>query len=486
MLYREEAITANPLKFDTTPPRVLRSVPSKKANRLRVSWFILGMLFGLSSAALVNVITSGSDSTEQLADSPLADGTSHARSAGHRAQTAGDSTNVEAEAENPTHFVLTVNKGDTLSDMLTRKGVNYLEAHNIITALRKEYNPRRLVVGQEVELQLNEGKQIGADSTDYDVSSLRIRITPVETLELRQQGKDNFSIETQQAELSTELSGGGGTIKTSLYQTGIDSGVPPAILGTLINAYSYDVDFQREIRQGDSFNVVFERMKTEEDVTAGYGRMLYATLTLGGSEKRIYHYTRKDGSTGYYDENGHSVRKGLLRTPINGARLSSGFGMRRHPVLGYGKMHKGVDFAAPTGTPIYAAGDGVVDYSGRRGSFGNYVRIRHNGQYATAYAHMSRISGKARKGARVKQGQVIGYVGTTGRSTGPHLHYEVLNQGTQVNPKSVKFAGGEKLGGRELASFRESIKQIDLIASRIIDGEAALAKADIDSGKSRN
>jgi murein DD-endopeptidase MepM/ murein hydrolase activator NlpD len=329
-----------------------------------------------------------------------------------------------------------------------------------------------------VELQLNESK-LGSAASDFDVASLRIKLTPIETLELKQTQKDSFSINTLQAELTTELSSGGGVIKTSLYQTGIDSGVPPAILGTLINAYSYDVDFQREIRQGDSFNVVFEKMKTEDDVTAGYGKMLYATLTLGGHEKKIYQFTRPGGAEGYYDENGQSVRKALLRTPINGARLSSGFGMRHHPVLGYGKMHKGVDFAAARGTPIYAAGDGTIDYAGRRGSYGNYVRIRHNGQYSTAYAHMNKIAAKSRKGARVKQGEVIGYVGTTGRSTGPHLHYEVLEHGKQINPKSAKFPTGHKLAGRELASFKENIKQVELIASRMIKGESALAKVDL-------
>lgn len=469
-MYRQVAPEENPLTFDASR-RAPRGVSPKKAKRLRIAWFVLGSMFGaLCTSGIHWLITD--DVTGQLASGETIE----------EAIEQAESNNAEAEATAAavqkadlppqTHFTMEVSSGDTLMDMLTRKGVEYQEAHNLIAALRKEYNPRRLVVGQELELQLTEAES----AADYAVDSLRIRLTPVETLELRQTAKDDFALKTLKAELSTELAGGGGVINSSLYQTGVDSGVPPVILGTLINAYSYDVDFQREIRSGDQFNVVFERLKTDDDITAGYGKLLYATLTLGGEEKRIYLFTRKNGDEDYYDENGQSVRKALLRTPVNGARLSSGFGMRRHPVLGYGKMHKGVDFAAPTGTPIYAAGDGTVEYAARYGSFGNYVRIRHTNEYKTAYAHMHRIA--AKKGARVKQGQVIGYVGTTGRSTGPHLHYEVHSNGKAVNPKNIKFPTGHKLKGNELASFRENTKQIDLIAARLIKGESQLAKAD--------
>lgn len=471
-MYRQVAIAENPLAFDTPVQRVSRSLPSKKAKRLRIAWFVLGTLFGMACTSGMHWLLSGNDAPQLAQHESVEDAKADAE-ANNAVAAAEKAALAKADTPAPRHFTLTVDKGDTLMDMLTRKGLAYMEAYNVIEALRKEYNPRRLVVGQEVELQLT-GNASGESA--YALESLRIRLTPVETLELKQTGKDDFSIATHEAELDTQLASGGGIIRSSLYQTGVDTGVPPAILGTLINAYSYDVDFQREIRSGDQFNVVFEQLKTEDDITAGYGRLLYATLTLGGSEKRIYHFTRKNGEEGFYDQSGQSVRKALLRTPVNGARLSSGFGMRRHPVLGYGKMHKGVDFAAPTGTPIYAAGDGTVEYASRYGSFGNYVRIRHNNQYKTAYAHMHRIA--AKKGTRVKQGEVIGYVGTTGRSTGPHLHYEVHSNGKQINPKNVKFPTGHALAGTELANFRENIKQIDLIASRLIEGEAHLARAE--------
>lgn len=469
-MYRQVAPEENPLTFDASR-RAPRGVSPKKAKRLRIAWFVLGSMFGALCTSGIHWLATD-DRTGQLASGETVEEAIEQAESNNAEAKATAAAVEQADLPPQTHFTMEVSSGDTLMDMLTRKGVEYQEAHNLITALRKEYNPRRLVVGQELELQLTEAES----AADYAVDSLRIRLTPVETLELRQTAKDDFALKTMKAELNTELAGGGGVINSSLYQTGVDSGVPPVILGTLINAYSYDVDFQREIRSGDQFNVVFERLKTEDDITAGYGKLLYATLTLGGDEKRIYHFTRQNGDEGYYDESGQSVRKALLRTPVNGARLSSGFGMRRHPVLGYGKMHKGVDFAAPTGTPIYAAGDGTVEYAARFGSFGNYVRIRHNNQYKTAYAHMHRIA--AKKGARVKQGQVIGYVGTTGRSTGPHLHYEVHANGKAINPKNVKFPTGHKLKGSELASFRESTKQIDLIAARLIKGESQLAKAD--------
>lgn len=451
-----------------------RGVPHKKAKRLRIAWFILGTLFGMSCTSGMHWLLSNHAGQDMARQETSAASTSAKKQAAapKKAPTAKPVAS-RPEPPAPTHLSLKVNKGDTLMDMLTRNGLAYVEAHNVIAALRKEYDPRRLVVGQQVEMHLT-GKQSG--DMEYALESLRIRMSPVETLALQQTAKDRFRINTEKAKLDTHLSSGGGTIRSSLYQTGVDTGVPPAILGTLINAYSYDVDFQREIRSGDQFNVVFEELKTEDDSTAGYGRLLYATLTLGGAEKRLYHFTRENGEEGFYDSTGQSVRKALLRTPINGARLSSGFGMRHHPVLGYGKMHKGVDFAAPTGTPIYAAGDGTIDYASRHGSYGNYVRIRHNNQYATAYAHMHRISVK--KGQRVKQGDVIGTVGTTGRSTGPHLHYEVLSHGNQVNPKDIKFPTGHTLQGTELAMFRENIKQIDLIASRLIDGESHIAQAE--------
>lgn len=443
----------------TKKPTVSRTLPFKKAKRLRVSWFVLGMLAGVGCAFALQAAISSFHS---------------ASDAGDMEETSALEGSGEEADISPSHFLIKVGKGDTLLDILTRKGVNFQEAHDIVDAVRAHYDPRNLTVGQEVDLQLNEEKIAGSDK-DFDVASLVIETSVTQAVDFEQQSKGDFNVATHEAKLTTELSGGGGVITNSLYQTGIDQGVPPAVLSSLINAYSYDVDFQREIHRGDAFQVVFEELKTDKDKIAGYGKMLYATLKLGNEEKRIYHYTLRNGEEGYYDENGQSVRKALLRTPINGARLTSGYGMRRHPILGYTRMHKGVDFAAPTGTPVYAAGDGYIDYAARKGSYGIYVRVNHNTQYATAYAHLSKLGAKARRGSRVKQGDIIGYVGTTGASTGPHLHYEVLAYGKQTNPKNLKFPTGHKLEGQELAAFKDNVKQVQLVASRVIDHQPALA-----------
>ena len=207
-------------------------------------------------------------------------------------------------------------------------------------------------------------------------------------------------------------------------------------------------------------DVLFERLETKNGEVAGHGDILFADLDLGDRDLKIYRYVDKNGHADYYNEKGESIRKALLRTPVNGARISSGFGMRNHPILGYTRMHRGVDFAAPVGTPIYAAGDGTVGYAGRKGGYGNYMRIRHNGTYASAYAHISRFASGMSEGHKVKQGQIVAYVGQTGMATGPHLHYEILVNGEQVNPANVKFKTGGALQGKELAAFRNNVSRI--------------------------
>jgi murein DD-endopeptidase MepM/ murein hydrolase activator NlpD len=286
------------------------------------------------------------------------------------------------------------------------------------------------------------------------------------TITLARDAKGKLLASEVKAAISKSLARAGGTIRSSLYQTAIDSGVPVKMVAEIIQAYSYDVDFQRDVHPGDRLDVVFERLHTDKNVTAGIGKMMYASLTLGGKDMTIYRHTSADGFTGYYNTKGESVRKALLRTPINGAHITSGFGMRHHPLLGYSKMHKGVDFGAPTGTPIYAAGDGVIEEAGRKGGYGNYVKLRHNKTYATAYGHASRIAKGIRPGVHVRQGQIIAYVGSTGASTGPHLHYEIIAGNAQVNPSGVKFRTGQQLGGKEYAAFRKNVKQVEsLIAS---------------------
>lgn len=240
------------------------------------------------------------------------------------------------------------------------------------------------------------------------------------------------------------------------------------MLAELIKAFSYDVDFQRDVQRGDKLDVLYERMETKEGVPAGYGNVVYAALDLGKQTVKIYRYADKNGNADYYDVKGASVRKALLRTPINGAKITSRFGVRNHPILGYSKMHRGVDFGAPIGTPIYAAGDGTVNFASKKGGYGNYLVIRHSGKYSTAYGHVSRFARDITPGKKVKQGQIVAYVGNSGMSTGPHLHYEVLVNNQQVNPSGVKFKTGAVLGGKELAAFKRTVEQVH---AQLISGE---------------
>jgi murein DD-endopeptidase MepM/ murein hydrolase activator NlpD len=235
---------------------------------------------------------------------------------------------------------------------------------------------------------------------------------------------------------------------------------------------SYDVDFQRDIQPGDRFELMYERLYTEDGQLVRTGAILYANLILGGKSHAFYRYAPKGGEPDYFDQDGSSIKKALLRTPIDGARVSSLFGSRKNPVLGYTMMHRGIDFAAPTGTPIYAAGDGTIEMRGRNGAYGNYIRIRHNAEYETAYAHMSQFAPHLAHGSRVHQGQIIGYVGSTGRATGPHLHYEVLVRGEQINPVSVRMPSGVKLAGAELERFNKARSRIDTTFQRSTDPAA--------------
>jgi len=283
----------------------------------------------------------------------------------------------------------------------------------------------------------------------------------VRNIVIRRNQSGNFSASVEKKRFSTQLSYKEGVIRHSLFVAGKRSKVPNSILAELIRAYSWDIDFQRDIHPGDSFEVFYERFNDEDGNPVYAGEIKYAVLKTNGRTLKIYRYTTKDGTSDYFNEKGKSARKALLRTPIDGARLSSGFGRRRHPILGYNKMHRGVDFAAPRGTPIYAAGDGVIKRIGWNGGYGRYIRIRHNRRHSTAYAHLYRFARGLKRGKRVRQGQVIGYVGTSGRSTGPHLHYEILRANRQVNPMRIRMPSGRQLARSDLARFKTAKTFID-------------------------
>ncbi len=253
-------------------------------------------------------------------------------------------------------------------------------------------------------------------------------------------------------------------IEQSLYLSTAASGVPGSVTDQLASMFAYDVDFQRDIRNGDSFEVFFTSYFDEAGRLAKAGDVLYASLTLQGAERALWRFQRGSAfEPEYFDAQGRTARRSLLKTPIEAARVSSGFGMRRHPILGYSKMHRGIDFAAPTGTPVKASGDGVVVMAGRNGGYGNYVRIRHTDSFETAYAHLNGFAKGLSDGDAVRQGQIIGYVGSTGLSTGPHLHYEILVDGERIDPAQVKLDVSKPLSGLDLAEYEKQRRAIETL-----------------------
>ena len=351
-----------------------------------------------------------------------------------------------------------VRRGDILMNVLLRAGAGRSEAYQAIEEIRDLFDPRDLRPGQQITLTFHEHAQPEA-STEFKGFAIPAAVD--RTVAAERQPEGGFAAVEHIIPTRAETLRFEGEITSSLFQTAIAMGAPQAVMADMVKQFSYDVDFQRDIWKGDKFELMFERHVTPSGDVARAGDILYAALILRGKKLPIYLFPDQDGFADYFNAEGKGVRKALMRTPINGARLSSNFGPRRHPILGYNRMHKGVDFAAPTGTPIYAAGDGWIEVRKTNGGFGKYIRIRHNSEFSTAYAHMHRYAKGLGTGSRVKQGQVIGYVGTTGRSTGPHLHYEIHKNGQAVNPMKVRFPSSETLKGERLQAFEDARDKLD-------------------------
>ena len=373
---------------------------------------------------------------------------------------------VTRKPELPRERIVRLDVGDTVAGILQNAGVSSTEAYQAVKAMSAHYDPRLVKPGQEISLLF-----APASSADEprNLQKMEMKLDPVKQVVVRKDGESSFRSEIAQKELEKHNNARYTSIETSLYGSALRAEIPAPIVAELIRIYSWDVDFQRDIRQGDKIEVLYDTFETEDGDLAKYGDVLYANLTVGGKPLPVYRFETSDGRIDYFDPKGQSIKKTLMKTPIDGARLSSGYGMRHHPVLGYNKMHKGNDFAAPVGTPIYAAGDGVIEKMERFGAYGNYVRIRHNSTLKTAYAHMHKFSPKLSAGKRVEQGQIIGYVGTTGRSTGPHLHYEVLVQNQQVNPNRVDLPVGEKLQGGPMTKFKAVMASANQLYASLTD-----------------
>ncbi|TGY87541.1 M23 family metallopeptidase [Marinicauda algicola] len=360
-----------------------------------------------------------------------------------------------------------VRSGQTFASVLDDAGAGRVEAARAIAALESYFPARQLRAGQELNVYF----ETVADETGEEVrqfAGLSFRPDVERTLTVARTADGQFRAREATVEFERQMVRAQGAITTSLYEAALDLGATDKIIYDLANVLGFAVDF-RTVQEGDTFDIVFERFVNARGETARTGEIVYIAFDGRGDPLEYFRYTTPDGEVGYYTGEGESAQRLLMKTPINGARLSSHFGRRFHPILQTSRPHNGTDFAAPTGTPIMAAGNGIVERADRYGSFGNYIRIRHANGYKTAYAHLNGFARGIRAGTRVTQGQTIGYVGTTGRSTGPHLHYEVHLNGRPVNPMSLELPTGRRLTEAELPLF---IAERDRIAA-VRDGAPA-------------
>ncbi|MDP3494816.1 MAG: M23 family metallopeptidase [Hyphomonadaceae bacterium] len=387
---------------------------------------------------------------------------------------ADDAANLSSEMKR-----VSVLRNETLSGVLDRIGAPREEANGAVFAASQLIDLRGMRPGDDVTAWLETG-------TDGIVRLMGVSLRPeAETQVLVSRGLDgSWTSHELKAKLSPGISYVAGDVDQSIYQTATGLGATDQQIVDYAEIFGYDIDFQREVRTGDRFGMLYETFEDERGQQVKTGTVLMATMDGAALSKAFYRYTPSDdGVVDYFDESGQSAKKFLMKTPINGARLSSSFGNRKHPVLGYTKLHKGTDFAAPTGTPIYAAGNGKVVTYGPNGTYGNFAKIEHANGYTTAYAHMSRFAKGVGRGSYVKQGQVIGYVGTTGRSTGPHLHYEVYVNKKPVNAMTLKLPTGRKLGGEQLQAFLaekariEAMRDAELMEEQMVAANTAPAAA---------
>lgn len=468
-----------PIVISPIPTRTVSGVPraasAKRVNRVRLSWFIVGSVFGVAVSFFMNLLVTTVIMPEyeqvvarRSGEITLAEITTPKTPLIEKHETkqelavAAPVIPVAPPAPTyPMELTLEVANGDTLVGMLIDQKVPSAEAHNVVAALKPQFNPRSLRIGQKISLTLARHETLGDAAA---VKELAIKLPNLSTVELARGAEGKYAVAAIKEILTNTPTHAVGTVRSSLSQAAADAGINGGAFAEIVQAFSYDVDFQREIHPGDKIAVLLDKKMSKEGQVGGYDNVRYASLTLLGRKHEIFKY---DGT--WYDAKGNTVKKSLLRTPINAVRITSGFGMRRHPVLGYSKMHQGIDFGAGSGTPIMAAGDGTVAFKGWQNGYGNFVMIKHNGTYTTAYGHMSRF-GNIKLGGRVKQGQVIGYVGMTGRVTGPHLHYEVRSNGRQVNPAAKQFNLASGLTGRQKANFdakkSEMFRQITSIDAK--------------------
>ena len=367
--------------------------------------------------------------------------------------------NLEPKFKKINHRILS---GETFDNILKDYQVSVPEISNIKKILSTKVNINKLKTNQKIQFTIDQKNNLVKDFIFQISNTEKIYLT-------RDIKTDKFNERILITNLKKKVIYSENIILESLYKSAVKEKIPANIIIEFARIYGFQVDFQRDIRKKDSFQIMYEVFVDDNKKIIESGNVLFANLKLSGENHALYYFDKK-GSEGHFDKSGKSVQKALMKTPINGARLSSPFGMRKHPIDGFNKMHRGTDFAAPMGTPIMASGDGVIKKAGWCGGGGNCVVIKHNSTYQTVYAHMSKFASGIKGGVRVKQGQTIGYVGSTGKSTGPHLHYEVIVNGKKVNSQKLKLPSGKILKGDERKLFETKKIKLDVLKSEKIVG----------------
>ena len=352
--------------------------------------------------------------------------------------------------------------GDTYEDIIESLSIDKKEKKNLLETILKEKSLKILRINQKFTFKLD-------NLSDDKIIEFKIETDKKnEIIFYKTKNQKNFISKKIKKNFIKKLVYKETIITNSLYQSAVNLGIKPNIILEFARLYGFQVDFQRDVWKDDSFQIIYEEFVNEDNYIVDTGEIIFANLSLQDTDFQLYKYEYQKGKVDYFDENGKSIRKTLMKTPINGARLSSSYGKRKHPILGYTKMHLGTDFAAPSGTPIMASGDGKIMKAGWCGGGGNCVKIKHNSTYQTVYAHMSKFGRGIKKGVRVKQGQIIGYVGSTGKSTGPHLHYEVIFNGKRINSQTLKLPSGKVLQGKAREQFEIKKIKTEVLKSELI------------------
>ena len=354
--------------------------------------------------------------------------------------------------------IIKIKSGDSLQRILLKEGIPQSEINKIYSQIIKKFDLKKIQQGQDLKVILNK------NNGQISISRLSFQLDSLSTVHLYSNQND-YAVKIIKKNLEKVNFLAQGVIQNSLYGSASKVGVDPEIIIEFARIFGFEIDFQRDIRANDEFKIFYERYEDDDGETHKNGNILFAYMKNNGREITLYRYTDAKKISGYYTADGKSIEKALMKTPINGARLSSVFGFRKHPILGYNKLHQGTDFAAPRGTPVMASGSGTVERASWFGAYGKYVSIRHNSTYKTAYAHLSGFGKGIKAGTKVQQGRIIGYVGSTGRSTGPHLHYEVLVNNKRVNSQRLNLPSGRSLSKQEMQDFNNQIKKIKELAA---------------------